>query len=157
LAPLNAELTAFSGAIRKRLEEERIEMLPPDAQAAVRKPENQRTWAERKLVDDYTVPLRVDPIKVKELLPPDAQKRFDELQEQINALNAGGEGGGGRRAGGFGSLQSFCTVKVDTAKLNEPSYILSSAENRIVPMVAEHNRTRSHPKGLFRIASWRRD
>jgi hypothetical protein len=123
-------LAALSGSIRKRLEEERIEMLPPDAQAAVRKPEKQRTWAEQKLVDDYTVPLRVDPIKVKELLPPEGQKKFDEIQKKINALNGTGEGGGGggRRGGGFGSLQSFWTVEVDTAKLNEPNYILSSGE-----------------------------
>ena len=40
-------------------------MLPPDARAAVRKPEKQRSVEEQKLVDDYTVPLRVDPIKVK--------------------------------------------------------------------------------------------
>ena len=128
LAPLNAELEALSGTIRKRLEEERVAMLPPDAQAAVRKPEKQRTLAEQKLVDDYTVPLRVDPIKVKELLPPEGQKKFDELQKKIAALSGGGGGGGGRRGGGFGNLQSFWTVEVDTAKLNETSYVLSSGE-----------------------------
>ena len=130
LAPLNAELDALSGDIRRRLEEERVEMLPPDAKAAVRKPEKLRTLAEQKLVDDYTVPLRVDPIKVKELLPPDGQKKFDEIQKKIAALNGGGEGGGGggRRGGGFGSLQSFWTVEIDTAKLNQPNYVLSSGE-----------------------------
>jgi hypothetical protein len=131
LAPLNAELETLSGAIRKRLEEERIEMLPADAKAAVRKPEKDRTVAEQKLVDDYTVPLRVDPIKVKEQLPPEGQKKFDQIQKAIADLNKTGEGGGGggrRGAGGFGSLQSFWTVEVDTAKLKEQSYVLSSGE-----------------------------
>jgi hypothetical protein len=122
-APLRAQLAAIEGPIRKRLEEERILMLPPDAQAAVRKPERQRTFAEQKLVDDYFVPLRVDPIKVKELLPEADRKKFDEINKQIAAL---GGGGGGR--GGNNALPAFWTVEVDRGREKEPSYILSSGE-----------------------------
>ena len=126
-APLQAQLDALTGTIRKRLEEERVAMLPPDAQAAVRKPEKQRSLAEQTLVDDYFVPLRVDPIKVKETLPPDVRKKVDELERQLAALNrVGGGGGGGRRGGG--ALPAFWTVEVDRAKEKEPSYILSSGE-----------------------------
>ena len=131
--PLKAELDALSGATLARLQEERIEMLPPDAKAAYRKPERQRTLEEQKKVDDYFVPLRVDPIKVKEALPEADRAKFDELQKKIAALNrGGGEGGGGGRrgGGGFGSLQSFWTVEVDSARLKEPSYVLSSGERR---------------------------
>ena len=126
-APLQAQLDALTGTIRKRLEEERVAMLPPDAQAAVRKPEKQRSLAEQTLVDDYFVPLRVDPIKVKETLPPDVRKKVDELERQLAALNRGGGGGGGGRRGG-GALPAFWTVEVDRAKEKEPSYILSSGE-----------------------------
>lgn len=102
-------------------------MLPADAQAAVRKPEKQRTLEEQKLVDDYTVPLRVDPIKVKELLPADLRKRVDEIEKQLNQLGQGGGGGGGRRGGG-GALPAFWTVEIDRGREKEPSYILSSGE-----------------------------
>jgi hypothetical protein len=119
-APLRAQLAAIEGPIRKRLEEERILMLPLEAQAAVRKPERHRSAAEQKIVDDYFVPLRVDPIKVKELLPEPERKKFDELTKQINAL-AGGRGGGN-------ALPAFWTVEMDRGREKEPSYVLSSGE-----------------------------
>jgi hypothetical protein len=119
-APLKAQLAALEGPIRKRLEEERILMLPPDAQAAVRKPERQRTFAEQKMVDDYFVPLRVDPVKVKELLPEADRKKFDEVNRQIGAL------GGGR--GGGSALPAFWTVEIDRGREKEQSYVLSSGE-----------------------------
>jgi hypothetical protein len=129
-APLKAELEALAGPVQRRLDEERVEMLPPDVKAAYRKPEKQRTLEEQKMVDDYFVPLRVDPIKVKEALPEESRAKFDELQKKIAALNAGGGngGGGGRRGGGFASLPTYWTVEVDPKRLSEPSYILSSGE-----------------------------
>jgi len=127
-APIQAQLDALTGTIRKKLEEERVAMLPADAQAAVRKPEKQRSVAEQTLVDDYFVPLRVDPIKVKETLPPDVRKQVDDLEKQLAALNrpGGGGGGGGGRRGGV--LPAFWTVEIDRAKEREQSYILSSGE-----------------------------
>ena len=121
-APLRAQLAALEGPIRKRLEEERVLMLPAEAQAAVRKPERQRTFAEQKMVDDYFVPLRVDPIKVKELLPEADRKKFDELTKQIAAL------GGGRGGGGGTALPAFWTVEMDRGREKETSYVLSSGE-----------------------------
>jgi hypothetical protein len=118
---LRAQLAAIEGPIRKRLEEERILMLPPDAQAAVRKAERQRTFAEQNLVDDYFVPLRVDPVKVKELLPEADRKKFDEINKQITAL-------GGGRGGGGAQLPAFWTVEIDRGRERDPSYVLSSGE-----------------------------
>ena len=102
-------------------------MLPPPAQAAVRKPEKLRTVAEQTLVDDYFVPLRVDNIKVKELLPPDLQKKYDELQRKLTQAQGGGAGGGGGRRGRR-ALPAFWTVEIDTARLKQQSYILSNGE-----------------------------
>ena len=104
-------------------------MLPPDARAAYRKPEKQRTLAEQKMVDDYFVPLRVDPIKVKEALPEDLRKKYDEIEKQLNALNRAGAGGaaGGRRGAG-GDLPAFWTVEIDKGLEKEQSYILASGE-----------------------------
>jgi hypothetical protein len=126
-APIKARMEAIEGPLRKKLEEERILMLPADAQAAVRKPEKLRSLAEQTLVDDYTVPLRVDPIKVREALPPDARKEFEDLEKKLNALGGNGGGGGGRRGGGA-ALPTFWTVEVDRGREKEPSYILSSGE-----------------------------
>src|SRR5260370_19850326 len=71
--PLRAALKALVGATEARLQEERVQMLPPDVRAAYLKPERQRTVEEQKSVDAYFVPLRVDAIKVKEALPADDQ------------------------------------------------------------------------------------
>src|SRR5258707_3357668 len=111
--PLNAQLDALAGPLRKKLEEERVEMLPPDARAAYRKPEKQRTFAEQKLVDDYFVPLRVDPIKVKELLPEADRKKFDDLSKQIAAL-------GGGRGGGAGAMPRLWAVEIDRDRDKRP-------------------------------------
>jgi hypothetical protein len=124
-APLQAELDKISGPTLAKLQEERVQMLPEKVREAYRKPEKQRTLEEQKSVDDYFVPLRVDPVKVKEALPEDLRARFDELQKKLAALN-GRRGGGGR--GGRGGLQAFWTVEVDNGLLKEPSYILSSGE-----------------------------
>ncbi len=121
-APLRAQLAAIEGPIRKRLEEERVAMLPAEAKSAVQKPERQRSAAEQKLVDDYFVPLRVDPIKVKELLPEADRKKFDEISRQLTAL------GGGQRGGGGNALPAFWTVEVDKGRERDQSYILSSGE-----------------------------
>jgi len=122
-APLQAQIDALSGATRKKLEEERVAMLPAEVQAAVRKPERQRSLAEQTMVDDYFVPLRVDPIKVKEALPEDARKKLDELEKQLAAVNRSS----GRRGGG-GSLPTFWTVEIDRGREKEQSYILASGE-----------------------------
>ncbi len=125
-APLRAQLAAIEGPLRKRLEEERILMLPPDAQAAVRKPERQRTLAEQTLVDDYLVPLRVDPIKVKELLSEADRKKFDEF-EQADALAKRWRRRWTARGGGS-QLPAFWTVEVDRGREKQQSYILASGE-----------------------------
>jgi hypothetical protein len=61
------------------LAKERLQMLAPAVLAAYRKPEKQRSWEEQKMVEDYFVPIRVDPIKVKGALSParrTSMKRF---------------------------------------------------------------------------------
>ena len=138
-APLRAQLAALEGPIRKRLEEERILMLPAEAQAAVRKPERQRTFAEQKMVDDYFVPLRVDPIKVKELLPEADRKKFDELTKQIAAL------GGGRGGGAVRPCRRSGPSKSIAAGRRRPA-TSSPAANPIVP----RRTNRSSPAGRSR-------
>jgi len=60
------------------------------------KPERKRTFAEQKLVDDYFVPLRVDPIKVKELLPEAERKKFRRDQSSDHSARWWGRRARGR-------------------------------------------------------------
>ena len=64
LEPMNQLI----GPYRDRLYEERLKMLPKDVQAAIRKPERQRTASEQKVADDYFPILRIDPPKIKEIM-----------------------------------------------------------------------------------------
>jgi hypothetical protein len=70
LARLVSEMKAFIRPYFDRLYEERVAILPADVQAAIRKPEAQRTAVEQKIYDDYYPVLRIDPPKIKELMQP---------------------------------------------------------------------------------------
>src|SRR5204862_3067746 len=52
-APLEKALNDFIAPYKAKLYEERVLMLPAEAQAIIRKPEKQRTVAEQKIADDY--------------------------------------------------------------------------------------------------------
>jgi hypothetical protein len=119
--PLNALITPY----KNRLYEDRVAMLPADVQVIIRKPEKERTVEEQKIADDYFPILRIDADKIKEVMPEEARKKYDELQKQ---LNAGGAGGGGGRRGGGGEIPVFWTVQVDGKRELDKSYILTSGD-----------------------------
>src|SRR5882672_6297083 len=77
-APLQKELNEFIAPYKTKLYEERVLMLPTEAQAAIRKPERQRTVEEQKLADDYFPILRIDGDKLTEVMPEEARKKFQE-------------------------------------------------------------------------------
>ena len=54
-------------------------MLTPEVQAIIRKPEKQRTAAEQKIADDYFPVLRIDPSKIKAVMPPEDIARNTRL------------------------------------------------------------------------------
>src|SRR5688572_8969938 len=68
-APLEKAVNDFAAPYRAKLYEERVLMLPPEAQAIIRKPEKQRTVAEQKIADDYFPILRIDGDKLTESMP----------------------------------------------------------------------------------------
>ena len=115
-APIEAQVEAILAPHRARLREERIAMLPPDAQAVIRKPERARTVAEQKVADDYFPILRIDTGVVLDVLPDDQRRQYKDLQAK---LPPGGRGPG---------LPAFWTVEADPARVLEPSYILTSGE-----------------------------
>lgn len=118
--PLNALITPY----KNQLYEERVLMLPAEVQVIIRKPEKERTVQEQKIADDYFPILRIDADKIKEVMPEEARKKYEDLQKQ---LNPGGAGFGGRRGGG-GELPAFWTVEIDAKRELEKSYILTSGD-----------------------------
>ena len=112
-APLEKAFNDFVAPYKAKLYEERVLMLPPEAQAVIRKPERQRTVEEQKIADDYFPILRIDGDKLTEAMPEEARKQYQELQRK---LNAEGSGDGGRRGQ---ALPVFYTVEVDRLREQE--------------------------------------
>ncbi len=121
-APLEKAVNDFAAPFKTKLYEERVLMLPPEAQAIIRKPEKQRTVEEQKVADDYFPILRIDGDKLTESMPVEARKQYQELQRQ---LNAGGAATTGRQAP---ALPLFYGVEVDRLREQEKSYILTSGD-----------------------------
>jgi hypothetical protein len=115
-APLDAEIEAVIAPSRATLYEERVQMLTPDVQAVIRKPEKQRTLAEQKTADDYSPILRIDPAKIKEVLAKDELAKYNELLAKVAALKRPAD------------LPTYWTVEEDELRLKEPSYILTSGD-----------------------------
>ena len=123
-APLEKEINDLITPYKTKLYEERVLMLPPEAQAAVRKPEKQRTVEEQKIADDYFPILRIDGDKLTEAMPEEVRKKYQELQKQLNADSPADNG----RRGPTSTLPVFYTVEVDGMRAQERSYILTSGD-----------------------------
>ena len=121
-APLEKELNDFIAPFKAKLYEERVLMLPPEAQVIIRKPEKQRTVDEQKIADDYFPILRIDGDKLTESMPEEARRKYRQLQDK---LNAEGSGDNGRRGP---AIPVFYTVEVDRVREQEKSYILTSGD-----------------------------
>jgi hypothetical protein len=115
-AVLEAPLIELEAPYRKKLLDERILMLPPDVQAAIRKPEAERNQAERKIYDDYAPIIRIDPPKVIEVMPPELRERRKELDDRVRALKAPPD------------LPVFWTVREDPKRSEAKSYILVTGD-----------------------------
>ena len=91
-------------------------LLTPEVQAIVRKPEKLRTPQEQKTYDDYFPVLRIDPSKIKLIMPKEEIPKYDALLAKQ------------RKLGRAPSLPSYWTVEEDKSRLNEPSYILTTGD-----------------------------
>jgi hypothetical protein len=120
-APIEAQINALVGPYKKRLYDERVSMLPADVRAVILKPERDRTAAEQKIADDYFPILRIDPDKFTKLMTAADREKYEELQRKLERASRRG----GDRSG---SLAAFWTVEVDSQKVTEKSYILTSGD-----------------------------
>ena len=115
-APIEDAIEALVSKYREKLYNERVALLTPDVQAIIRKPEKQRTAAEQKIADDYFPVLRIDPPKIKEIMPKEEADRYTALLKQEAAIRQPPE------------LPSYMTVEEDSALLKEKSYVLTSGD-----------------------------
>ena len=115
-APIESAIDKLIGPYQQKLYDERVAQLPPDVQALIRKPERKRTQAEQKIADDYFPVLRIDPPKLKEIMPKDAIAQYDTLLKQDKALTRPPD------------LPSHWTVEEDSARLERKTYILTSGD-----------------------------
>jgi len=122
-AEIEGPMNELIAPYKDKLYEERVAILPPDAQAIIRKPEKERTAAEQKIADDYFPVIRIDPEKIEEVMPKEECAKYKKMQEQLKAL----EDHGGKRKHGP-SVPAFWTVEVDSAKVQQKSYVLTSGD-----------------------------
>lgn len=101
---------------KAQLFERLMQTLTPDVQAVFRKPEKQRTAAEQKIADDYHVVFKVMTSGLKDFMPPDLLKQYSTLQKASDAIRPPTP------------LSEFWAVEEDSARLKEPSYILTNGE-----------------------------
>jgi hypothetical protein len=113
---IEADIEALVAPYKNKLYEERVALLTPDVQAIIRKPEKLRTSQEQKIADDYFPVLRVDPSKIKLIMPKEEIPKYDALLAKQ------------RKLGRVPSLPSYWTVEEDKSLLKEPSYILTTGD-----------------------------
>jgi hypothetical protein len=101
---------------KAKLFEQLMTTLTPDVQAVFRKPEKQRTAAEQKIADDYHVVFKVMNSGLKPYMPPDLLKRYNELRKAADSIRPPA------------NLPEFWMVEEDSARLKEPSYMLTNGE-----------------------------
>ncbi len=115
-APVDAAIETLIEPYRSKLYDERVALLTPDVQAIIRKAERDRTADEQKIFDDYYPVLRIDPPKIKEIMPKDEAAKYDALRKQQGQF------------GRVPSLPSYWTVEEDKALLKEKSYVLTTGD-----------------------------
>ena len=118
-AALEDSIRSLIDPYKKRLYKARVALLPPEVRAIVAKPEKERTAKEQKIADDYFPVLRIDPPKIKQIMPAAERQRYQELQDRLSqveheALRA--------------AYPVFWTAEVDPRKEREKSYILTSGD-----------------------------
>ena len=99
-----------------RLYNERVEMLPPEIQPVIRKPQTSRTFDEQKVADEYYPILRIDSGKLRAIMPDQIVKQYDDLRKKLDGLNSPN------------ALPVFWTVAEDDLRRQQPQYILNSGD-----------------------------
>jgi hypothetical protein len=93
-----------------------VALLTPEVQAVVRKAERDRTPEEQKIFDDYYPVLRIDPSKIKAIMPKEEVPKYEALLKEESEL------------GTAPSLPSYWTVEEDKDAAKQKSYVLTTGD-----------------------------
>ncbi|WP_265594229.1 DUF1549 and DUF1553 domain-containing protein [Haloferula sp. BvORR071] len=118
-APFEKELAAFLDPYKTKLREERIQMLPPEVQAVIRKSEKERTVQEQKIADDYFPILRIDNDKIEAAMTAEVIGAYRDLKKRVEEAGRGSS---------TPELAAFNTVDVDRSREQLKSYVLTSGD-----------------------------
>lgn len=116
LGALTEEMRRYVAPWHDRLYAERLALLPAEVQAAIRKPEKERSAQEQKIADDYYPVLRIDAPKIKELMSAEDVKKYEGYLKQIADLKPPEP------------LPVFWTVEDDAKRLAETNYVLTTGD-----------------------------
>jgi hypothetical protein len=116
LGALEDKMRRFIAPYHDRLYEERLSLLPAEVQAAVRKPETERSVADQKIANDYYPVLRIDPPKIKAVMPAEEVKQYEDYLKQIAELKPPEP------------LPVFWTVEEDAKRASETNYVLTTGD-----------------------------
>ncbi len=101
---------------KKRLFDERVETLPPDVQAIIRKPAAQRSADEAKVASDYAPILRIDPPKIREIMKPEEAAAYKSYLDRLRELKPPP------------ALPVRWRVEIDPKRAKQKSYIFALGE-----------------------------
>jgi hypothetical protein len=118
-AALDASIQQLVAPFKQKLYDERVALLPPEARAAVQKPEETRTAQEQKLADDYFPVLRIDAAKIKEVMPATLRQQYQQKLFDLSLIE------GEKKAAAH---PAFWTVEADPQREALKTYILTSGE-----------------------------
>jgi hypothetical protein len=111
-AAIQQRVDAIAKPYEQKIIDERVAFLPPDAQAAYRKPAAERTEADRKLVAQYAAVVDPDPRALRDTLPLDKTVLYEWTRSAGVQI---------RRDTPV--LPHFWTVRADAARAARPSHI----------------------------------
>ncbi|MEO2045320.1 MAG: DUF1549 domain-containing protein, partial [Pirellulales bacterium] len=97
--------------------EERLKLLPPQVEAIYRKPEEQRTEAEKKLADDYAPVVLIDARKFRDAMPPAETQLYENIRQTLVKLERDSP-----------ALPVYWSVHEQKPGQRRKSHILASAE-----------------------------
>jgi Protein of unknown function (DUF1553)/Protein of unknown function (DUF1549) len=84
---LRDEIAAIEGPHRRKLYEEKLAKLSPEAQAAHRTPAEKRTGGQQELVAETEAKVRVTDVEVTKALTADEKTKLDDLQRRLKTFD----------------------------------------------------------------------
>jgi len=114
---IQARMDVISQPYYKALTEDRLRYLPPDVAALFRKPEAERTEAEKKTVKDYDTVVSLDARKYRDVMTPLEIEKYEGIRKGLTELRRDPP-----------ALPAFWSVRVSADRVGRKSYLYQGGE-----------------------------